>query len=483
MQLGKTSLALLCAGGILVGLGGGTPVAAQNQTKSVAEELIEVLEADGKISKNKADELRQRAKAENEARDAGVEAYRRDPVKAVKADQDWLNRLTFFGDMRARWEGIYQEHGSGINAHARNRERFRLRFGVRAKITDEIEAGLRLVSGDPNDPISNNQTTDNLFTKKPINLDQAYITFTPKNSFSLLKDLEWAPFSLTVGKFPNPVFKPRAGIVSEMLWDEDLMPEGANETFTFYSASEGILRKLQLHVAEWALKEVANRSDSWMVGGQVVGNFALTPGMNLTLAVGDYNFVKPRLVTQQLTANTSLKYTNALLVRNAKGVQRIIAGGLPLTAANIPAGFTLRNFASGWNIFNLNGQLDIATGYAQWPLGLFFDYAQNVEAYNNEDTAIFAGASVGRLRDPGDWMFSALWGRTETESVLSLFSYSDYGRDGGTNVTGPVARIDYLLLPRLTLTVKNHFTSYVTRPRGQSNSLVNRLQLDAVLAF
>ncbi len=34
---------------------------------------VEILEADGKLSKSKADELRQRAKVENEAREAGVE--------------------------------------------------------------------------------------------------------------------------------------------------------------------------------------------------------------------------------------------------------------------------------------------------------------------------------------------------------------------------------------------------------------------------
>ena len=246
MQLGKRVIALLCAGGIVSGLWGRTLAYAQQ--KSVAEELIEVLEADGKISKSKADELRQRAKVESEAREAGVDAFRRDPVKAVKTDMDWLNRLSFFGDTRVRWEGIYQEKGSSAqnNGIAQNRERFRLRFGARYKISDELEGAARLVSGNPDDPISSNQTTGNIFTKKPINIDQAYITFTPKNSFSLLKDLEWAPFSMTAGKFPNPLFRPRAGMISEMIWDDDLNPEGANQTFTFYSAPEGVLRKFQL---------------------------------------------------------------------------------------------------------------------------------------------------------------------------------------------------------------------------------------------
>ncbi len=481
MQL-KSMLVLVCASGFVIGCLGVTPVYAQK--KSVAEELIEVLEADGKISKSKADELRQRAKVENEAREAGVEAFRRDPVKAVKSDMDWLNRLSFSGDVRTRWEGIYQDKGSsGQNSGiARNRERFRLRLGVKYKISDELEGGLRLVSGDPGDPISANQTTGDLFTKKPINLDQAYITFTPKNSFSMLRNLEWAPFSMTVGKFANPLFRPRAGMNSEMIWDDDLNPEGANETFTFYNASEGFLRKLQLHVAEWTVKEAAKAADAWMIGGQFVGNFALTPMMNLTFGVADYNFVHPSLIAFERNANASLKVTNGVLLKDGTR----IPGGVSLSPSKKDAKGNLipfQDFLSGWNIFNVNGQLDINTGYAKWPVGVFFDYAKNVRAYNNKDTAIFAGASVGVLKDPGDWMFSAAWGRLETESVLSVFSYSDYGRDGGTNVTGPIVRVDYLLLPRLTLTAKNHFVSYIDRPAKFSNSLVNRFQLDAVLAF
>ncbi len=120
MQRGKSMIAALCAGGVMVGLwGAATPAYAQK--KSVAEELIEILEADGKISKSKADELRQRAKVENEAREAGVEAFRRDPVKSVKAEKelDWLNRLSFFGDGRFRLEGFYQDKGSSANARTR----------------------------------------------------------------------------------------------------------------------------------------------------------------------------------------------------------------------------------------------------------------------------------------------------------------------------------------------------------------------------
>ena len=60
------------------------------QKRSVAEEILEILRAENKISDEKYQELMNRAKAENEAREAGVEAYRRDPVKMIKADEAWI---------------------------------------------------------------------------------------------------------------------------------------------------------------------------------------------------------------------------------------------------------------------------------------------------------------------------------------------------------------------------------------------------------
>jgi hypothetical protein len=64
-----------------------------------------------------------------------------------------------------------------------------------------------------------------------------------------------------------------------------------------------------------------------------------------------------------------------------------------------------------------------------------------------------------------------------------MFTLSDYGRRGGTNVQGPIAKIDYMLLPRLTLTAKGYFVNFIDRPKGLTNSMVNRLQFDALLAF
>jgi hypothetical protein len=384
-----------------------------------------------------------------------------------------LDRITFSGDMRVRLEGFYQDHGPSANA--RTRERIRMRFGARMKITDEVEGGIRIVSGDPNDPISTNQSLGDSFTRKPLSIDQAYITITPGKTFGL-DDWPWKSISITGGKFANPLFRPRAVMTSEMIFDDDLTPEGLSETLTFYEAGEGILRRFQLHAIQWWADEASRSGDSLVFGGQAVANLVLTSRARLTLGIGDYFFSKADLIAKERNSNSSLKVTNSVIFKDGT----IDRGGASISPSSSNP---IIDYYGGFNIFNLSAQADIDTGYARWPLGLFVDFANNLDAIGEDDMAIWAGLGLGALKNPGDFAFSAAWGRTETDAVLSTYSFSDFGRDGGTNVQGPFVRIDYLLFPRLTLTAKNHFVSFIDRPEGQSNSLLNRFQLDAVLAF
>lgn len=473
MQLRNKIVSVMCAGGVAIGVLGATPTYAQK--RSVAEELIEILEADGKLSKSKADELRQRAKVENEAREAGVEAFRRDPVKAIKAERDfdWLNRLSFFGDGRFRVEGFYQDEGPSGNA--RTRERIRLRLGMRARISDEIEGVLRLSSGTANDPISTNQSLDNLFSRKSILLDQWYLQFSPGKTFGL-GSWEWKPLTIYAGKMSNTLWRPRAGFESEMIFDGDLTPEGTAEKITFFQASEGVLRRFELNAVQWLAREASRAAEAMVWGGQLVGNFQVHPKLNMTLGIGDYYFAHDSLFAKERNSNSELKVTNGVILKD----KTVIRGGASFSPS---ASNPIIDFASGFNIFNIGAQFDINTGYPQWPLGIFLDYANNVDAVGGDDTAIWVGAGLGTLKNPGDFSFAAAWGRVETESVMSMFSYSDFGRDGGTNVQGPFIGVNYLLLPRLTLTAKNHFVSFIDRPKGASNSLLHRFQLDAQLAF
>src|SRR5262249_19248004 len=150
---------------------------------------------------------------------------------------------------------------------------------------------------------------------KPINIDQAYITVTPKQTIGL-GDWAWNPISITAGKFANPLFKPRALIASEMLWDEDLMPEGTSETLTFYEGTEGVLRRLQLHAFQWTAREAAKAADSWVFGGQAVATLQASPALRWTGGLGQYYYAKSDFLAQARNTNSSLKLTNAVILQD-----------------------------------------------------------------------------------------------------------------------------------------------------------------------
>src|SRR4029077_6238105 len=136
--------------------------------------------------------------------------------------------FAFSGDIRLRAEPTFG--GPADRSQDRFRERIRLRFNAEAKLNDQIKGGLSLASGDLNNPISTNQTSNQYNTRKPIAIDRAYVTYTP----SWLK-----PLTLTGGKFAYPWFN------TELVWDKDLNPEGAGETLAF-NIRTALLKKVSV---------------------------------------------------------------------------------------------------------------------------------------------------------------------------------------------------------------------------------------------
>src|SRR5262249_60349313 len=96
----------------------------------------------------------------------------------------------------------------------------------------------------------------------------------PAQSFGL------RPGILTVnpGKSPRTMFR-----TDELVLDEDVAPEGLNETFQLLSQPHGALDQVKLHAFQWTFAEVSNQQDGWTFGGQVNPSFHLG---NLQLAAG-----------------------------------------------------------------------------------------------------------------------------------------------------------------------------------------------------
>ncbi len=446
--------------------------------------ILEILRDKGVITEDEYKQAIEEAKGND---DKVVQEAKAEASKQSKLP-DWLNRTSFFGDLRYRHEGFYNSQIQQ-NSPTRNRERIRARLGLGVDVNEELSGKLRIVTGDPNDPISTNQTLSELFTRKPINLDWAYITISPWKTFGLdkLSGSEKPMVSVSAGKFPVPLFAPGN---SELVFDGDLSPEGVSEAITLWDRPGGFVRNFKISGLQWSIKELSNNSatelfnaaDAWMFGGQAQLQVAPTDTSRLTLFVGDYGFQQLDVIARERNQNSSLQITN-----NVKLFSGSLVGGRPVSPSSCASPFTaagcIAGFEGGFNILNAGAQLDVPTPWKDFPLAFFADFAHNTQAVTSDDNGYWLGFRIGQVRNKGDLRFTYNWAYTQTDAVPSVFSYSDFGKNGGTNVMGHFITLDYVLFPRLTLTAKNHFVNFIDRPTGFHNPTQSRVQLDMVLAF
>ncbi len=102
--------------------------------------------------------------------------------RRVKAN--WYDKLTFGGDFRLRYEGF---NWSGhFDDGRRDRLRYRLRFGFQAQVLDSLALGFQLRNGNPQNPISDNQSFDDGFNKGRISIAEAYADWQPTKTFSVI---------------------------------------------------------------------------------------------------------------------------------------------------------------------------------------------------------------------------------------------------------------------------------------------------------
>jgi hypothetical protein len=137
---------------------------------------------------------------------------------------EWINKLTFYGDLRVRFQsdrydsgndpvqlvdaGFSQPQGNTLDStEARDRIRVRARLGVDAKASETVQAGVRIVTNNPSadqyNPTSESFDVGQYGQRYSANFDLAYIRWNiiPSLSFSggrvanpyFGTDLVWAP--------------------------------------------------------------------------------------------------------------------------------------------------------------------------------------------------------------------------------------------------------------------------------------------------
>jgi hypothetical protein len=397
--------------------------------------------------------------------------------------------FTFSGDFRLRAEPTFG--GPADQSQDRFRERIRLRFNAEARLNDQLKGGFSIASGDLNNPISTNQTSNQYDTRKPIAIDRAYVTYTPS----------WfKPLTLTGGKFAYPWFN------TELVWDKDLNPEGAGETLAF-NVKTPLLKKIsvvgfQLPFAENKRTAPNDKSlyNTMVYGEQLQTFWQLGDRVKLSAYAGYYDWKFADSIALSLLTANSASPDDALLALSNNGQQNsiaIVTATDPTTGAKT---ITSAQYASKFGVLDSLAQLDIVTPSERWPLTLIGDFAENTRACENvrniPAAAVYSApcdprarhgywleAIIGRTKKKGDWQFSYTRIMIQREAVIGAFNYSEIFP--ASNVEIHRSEILYQLFDRVTLQLNGLFG----RPLVTAGSpppaqpLLERLQFDVTYTF
>jgi len=352
------------------------------------------------------------------------------------AQKPWWERITFFGDFRARYEGLFLE-----DTATRHRQRFRLRVGLRTNVTDQVGCTFRLASGDANDITSTNQTFTGYFSRKPINIDQVFATWAPKPVPGL---------TLGFGKYPYPVTR------TQLVWDDDINWEGPYQQYA-KAIGKGTLR---LAAAQSPLNETAGGDDPFLWAEQVqVGAAFGAHQLQVSLASYAFQDIDPLAAAivprgPLITVNTNATTT---------GSDGLVNG-----------------FLSDFHVVDLIGHATLATGSPQYPVQLVAEWAFNTRAATEEDSALWLVGTIGRAAAPGTAGASYTYARIERDAVLSAFRYSDMP---GTNIIGHQMAGSYMPVNRINIDVTVILSKLLEPPAGSPNHWLTRLQIDGRLTF
>lgn len=384
------------------------------------------------------------------------------PAARLQAQQDtaakWYERLRFEGDARVRYEYFSLE-----DVPNRGRFRIRMRAGFTLPISSTVTAGVRIATVEPGSVTSHNVSLTGALSTKTIALDRAFITWTPSDRFQV-----------TGGKFALPLIRPAGLMRSEMIFDDEVAPEGFHEQVNLVVQKSGTLRRLAVLGEQWSLQEVGGGPDTWLMGAQGVAELSLSPRVSATLTTGFYGYLNGKQLATARNSNGALLVSNSVVLQDGT----VLEGGKALSP---PSGNPFATFANDFELLTAAAGISIDRVFGRMPLQLYVDVVRNGGA-SNEGTGMWAGVSAGTLRRRGDWAATIVYTRVETEAVMSMYSYSDLGF-GGTNNAGPVITLQYRPGRNFTLSARHHVISPINEANAVSPSTLHRLQLDAAVAF
>ena len=224
---------------------------------------------------------------------------------------DWASRISFDGDIRLRDESRYYSGSNSneivdfaklnnngpydVNPNSStnlppllntredrtNQFRLRARLGMKAVISPEWTAGIRIGTGSDNNPVSTTQNLGGGFAKKDIWLDQGYLNWKPTDELTL-----------TGGRFANPFMS------TDMLYSNDLNFDGVAAIFDHkLNRDWGVFGTVGAFPVDYTNDTTTSNGfdkeesdNKWLYGAQLGAKWAINSNNRLKGALAYYRF-------------------------------------------------------------------------------------------------------------------------------------------------------------------------------------------------
>lgn len=326
----------------------------------------------------------------------------------------------------------------------RDRLRLRARLGVTAKVSDTVTAGIRLATGSSTDRVSTNQTLGQNFNRYAFLVDRAFIKLDPVDGFSL-----------SAGRIANPWFS------TDLVWSDNLNFEGLAATFSRPQPANATVLPF-FTVGYFPVREDAPpRSGRAISGAQLGLQWEAGDNTRLKFGIAQYDF-------RHFEGQVDTDYDAVYGAGRSYGQYEYEAGlrqrGNTLFLTNSPlelqAGLTPDK--ARWGLASRFRPVAV-TAAAQFRhlapvvVGLSAEYVKNtafdraeiqrrtgVSVTDGRDWGLTVRGTVGaaQVREAGDWQASLMWRSLGSDALPDAFVDSDLGL-GGTNVRGFAVGVQY----------------------------------------
>lgn len=321
----------------------------------------------------------------------------------------WTDKVQVKGDVRFREEYTKKEGDP-----SQNRWRLRARLWLDAIISDTLKATIGLATG-PGDPPSSNQTMDDAFSRKQINLDLAYLDWRP----------DFAPgLAFDVGKMRNPCL-----MVDDLIWDTDVTPEGVA---LGYTCAIGRFDLIANAMAFWV--DERHKAMEQIEEGVVQNTSADT-----LLYTGQLGCkIKPCDTAYLLVAGSYYHY------QNMAGYQTLYDSTKSYGNSTMsPEGSTDKYYLFEYRIWEGMAELGLTCPITKMPIRLYGNVVRNADP-DNDNSGFMVGVQLNKASDANTFAIDYNYSRLDKDAVVGVFTDADrWG--GGTDGRGHKIRGTYML--------------------------------------